>query len=72
MTIEFTLGDRIRKARVLAGLTQAELADAVGVTQAALSRWEHAESEPRASQLIALAAATGFGIAEILGLGGDD
>ena len=37
-------GSSIRKA---AGLSQQEVADAVGVTQATLSRWERGERKPQ-------------------------
>ena len=40
------LGQRIRRAREREGLAQAELADKVGVTQAAIAKWE-AGAQPK-------------------------
>ena len=47
----WTLGDRLIKARKHAGLSQAEMADYLGVSRAAISAWENDENEPRASVL---------------------
>lgn len=44
---------KIRRAAL--NLSQAELANALGVTQAAVSAWETGQKLPRASQLPALA-----------------
>jgi transcriptional regulator with XRE-family HTH domain len=41
---------RLQEARERAGLSQAELADKVGVTGASISNWEHRSSEPRGDQ----------------------
>jgi transcriptional regulator with XRE-family HTH domain len=41
------LGEVLRLARAEAGLTQTQLADAVGTTQSAISRWEHGDDTPR-------------------------
>jgi DNA-binding XRE family transcriptional regulator len=35
-----TFGERLKKARLAAGLTQQQLADACGLTNAAISKWE--------------------------------
>lgn len=40
-----------RKLRDTAGLTQQELADAIGVTRAAISQWEAGTRTPRGSLL---------------------
>jgi transcriptional regulator with XRE-family HTH domain len=37
---QWTLADRLRKAREAAHLDQKDIAEALGVTQAAVSRWE--------------------------------
>lgn len=44
---EWTIGDRIRKARRAADMSQAELADAIGVKVANLGNWEADTSKPR-------------------------
>ena len=49
----------IRAARAQAGLTQAELAARLGVTQAAVARLERPQSNPRLSTLARVIAATG-------------
>lgn len=50
---------QIRKLRKAAGLTQAQLAEKVGVAQATVADWESDEYRPRASILPALATALG-------------
>ena len=51
-----TAGSRLRRARVEAGLSQAELADRVGVTQGAVSLWEAGKAAPgRPAQLVVAA-----------------
>lgn len=64
----WTLGDRMRKARVAAGLEQADLAKRVGVSRPTVSQWERGRSEPRATQLLAWADATGHHIEWLLGV----
>lgn len=44
----------MRAERARKGLSLKEAADAIGVHANALARWEHDESEPTASNLIAL------------------
>lgn len=48
------LGDRIRKQRELAGETQKELAEGIGVAQSAVSQWEKGINEPKATYLKAI------------------
>jgi DNA-binding transcriptional regulator YiaG len=38
---------RAARLRIAVGLSQAELAAAIGVTAACISRWEHGERKPR-------------------------
>lgn len=54
----FTLGDRIRKARTAAGLSQAAIADRLGVNRNTVVLWEHDDAQPRTASLIAVAAVT--------------
>src|SRR5688572_27762798 len=58
---QWTLGDRIRKARKHAGMSQAELAHAIGVRHSTIATWETDVNRP--SHLVAtvdkIAEATG-------------
>ena len=54
-----SVGGVLLTARLAHGLTQEELASAVGITQAALSRYENAMREPEPDVLARLAAALG-------------
>lgn len=47
-------GAAIREARVANGLSQAELAEAVGVSQGAIGQWEREEFRPKGRHLNAL------------------
>lgn len=51
--------ERIYKARTDAGLTQTQLAEAVGKTRAAVAQWEGGIVRPRHSTLVEIAKATG-------------
>jgi transcriptional regulator with XRE-family HTH domain len=57
---ERELGDLIREARQYAGLSQAELAEAVGTKQSVISRWERGRETPRADTLARLLRACGY------------
>lgn len=50
---EWTLADRLRKARLVSGLTQEEFADRIGAKPGAYSHWEAGRNTPR--NLVALA-----------------
>lgn len=54
------VGEVLETARRARGMTQAELADLAGITQAALSRYENGLREPEESHLEAIAAALGI------------
>lgn len=47
--------DRIREAREKAGMTQAEFARALGVTQGAVYQWENGLTSPRLKVLVTMA-----------------
>lgn len=53
------LGRRIRAARALVGLDQADLAERLGVHRNSVSSWETGTTEPRVSEFVAIAALTG-------------
>src|SRR6266852_1132310 len=50
-----TLGERIRKARLLYGMSQTELARRVGISKTAMNQIEMGETDPRASRITAIA-----------------
>ena len=52
---EETLGRRIAAQRQRLGLSQAELAQRVGVTRETMASWESGQSEPRSNRLMTLA-----------------
>lgn len=56
---EVTLGVRLYMARKQAHLEQAHIAEVTGVSRALVSRWERDLSEPKPSQLRAIAQHTG-------------
>ena len=49
----------VRSARLAAGLSQVQLAERVGTTQSAVSRWENGGDDPRLSTLAAILSACG-------------
>lgn len=53
------LGDLIKTARTQANLSQGSLAERLGTTQSAVSRWERNHDEPRLSSLDAILRACG-------------
>ena len=53
---------RIAAARADAGLTQAQLADAVSVSRTAVQKWERGDAAPNSSTLARIATATGWPI----------
>lgn len=59
------LGDRIRKARENAGLTQTELAEAVGVRYQSVQQWEANATAPTRARMAKLAAALGVSVSYI-------
>ena len=48
------LGEKIKELRIEKGLTQAQLASLIGVSQKAIDYWERNVNEPKASYIIAL------------------
>ena len=55
----FTVADRLRKAREVTGLDQAEFADRAGLSRTGVSKAERGESAPRRSTLKLWALASG-------------
>ena len=64
------IGKKIHDLRIARGLTQRDLADTVGVTDKAVSRWETGRNYPDIASLEKIAEALGCQVPDILG-GGD-
>lgn len=60
-----TMAERLRWARICAGLTGSALAERAGITPATISRLEHSKVEATARTLHALASALGVPMAWI-------
>lgn len=52
----------VREARLRAGLSQAALADRLGVTRSTVARYESADAEPDLAMLTRIAAECGFAL----------
>lgn len=63
----FTVSDRIRKARTVAGMTRPELAQALGCAQSTLIRLELGYGRPSRRDVLAVSAVTGVDAAWIAG-----
>ena len=66
--IRIRQGENIRKARVLRGMTPAELAEAVGVTVSAISQWETGRYSPRQHHQLAICRALDVAHSFVFGL----
>lgn len=66
----WTLGDRIRKARLTTGMNQREFAPLIGVKPGSLAAWESDHSVPRNMLIVAryIEKVTGVPAAWVLGL----
>ena len=60
------INEIIREKRRESGLTQKQLAERIGVTVKAVSRWETGASEPSTTNLLALAKLYGVSAGELL------
>lgn len=63
-----TIGEKILNLRKARGWSQEELAERVGVTRQAVSRWESCSAKPDADKIIALCALFGVSSDYLLGL----
>jgi transcriptional regulator with XRE-family HTH domain len=61
-----TAGDVIRRARRMAGLTQAELSERLGTKPSVLSRWENGQVEPGFSAVVRVIEACNLTLADVL------
>ncbi|MDA8253606.1 MAG: helix-turn-helix transcriptional regulator [Rhodospirillales bacterium] len=64
------VGARIREARLARGMTQAELASAVGVTRSAVAQWETERAGQVRANLTRIAAVLGVSVQFLLEGGG--
>lgn len=64
--IRRSLAQAIQQERTRCGMTQEYVAQAVGVSRQAVSKWERGESEPSTSNLIALARLFGIEAGQLL------
>lgn len=55
----WTLTDRLRRSRLLAGLEQGDIAARLGVARTTVSAWETGKTEPSASNFVRWAAIVG-------------
>ena len=64
--MESSFGERLKKFRKKAGLTQEELADIIGVEHNSISRWEKTTDIPKVQNLQALAKALNVSESDLL------
>lgn len=62
------LGRKIKQARLRCGLTQEKVAELVGVSRTAVSKWESSESVPTIQNLILLSGLLHTSVDHLLGL----
>ena len=65
-TVRTTLGEKLRENRVRCKMSQEFVAEAVGVSRQAVSKWENGVSDPSTSNLIVLAKLYGLSAEELL------
>ncbi len=64
--IKQSLGDAIREQRIRCNMTQEFVAESLGVSRQAVSKWENGTSDPSTSNLLALAKLFGISAEELL------
>lgn len=64
-----SLGEALKARRTAAGYTQEYVAEALGVSRQAVSKWENGTSEPSTANLMALAKLYGLSVDELLHTG---
>lgn len=62
-----TVGNNIRRYRKAANVSQKQLADALGIQQAAVSLWEHGRTTPRSNMIPALLQMLNISIEDLYG-----
>lgn len=58
--------NKLKRARLLKGLTQKELADLLGVSIVSVSKWESGKGRPKARRLNEVASTLNISIQELL------
>ena len=66
-TIKKSLGETIKQLRTERGMTQEFVAESLGVSRQAVSKWESGITDPSTSNLFALAKLFGISAEELLG-----
>ena len=66
--MSISLGATLAKKRKEAGLSQEEVAEQIGVSRQAVSRWENGEASPDTDNLVALAKLYNVSLDELVGL----
>jgi transcriptional regulator with XRE-family HTH domain len=61
-----TFGERLARLRKAAGVSQATLAEAVGVSEGTVSKWERDEMTPRFDKIAAAARKIGVSVDQLL------
>lgn len=62
-----SLGEALKARRTAAGYTQEYVAESLGVSRQAVSKWENGTSEPSTANLLALGKLYGVTVDELLG-----
>jgi DNA-binding transcriptional regulator YiaG len=62
-----TIGNNIRKYRKAANVSQKQIADALGIQQAAVSLWEHGRTTPRSNMIPSLLEILNISIEDLYG-----
>lgn len=70
-TVQVTLGAAIKEHRTRCKMTQEFVAESIGVSRQAVSKWESGASDPSTSNLFALAKLFGISAQELLKNVGD-
>jgi transcriptional regulator with XRE-family HTH domain len=63
------IGQMIRDARIKKGMTQADLADNIGVSQGAVGQWEQGMTIPRPKHIIRISTLLDIPVEELLKAG---
>lgn len=70
--MDIKTADRLAKLRKEHSLSQEQLAEKIGVSRQAVSKWERAEATPDIDNLISLSRVYGISLDEMLGLNGPE